>query len=178
MMKRHRKKGITMKPKVLLALDGSPTSLKAAEYVGKYICACGCVEITLYHVISMPPELSEHSGERKAGGEERLFEVLHEKQEDWLTAARERAEEDVFKPAKAVLKKNGIDEKMMMVRTKLDSEAHPEAALSIIQEAKKGGYEIVVLGRRGASMLKEFIFGSVACKVIHHLHGCSICIVE
>jgi nucleotide-binding universal stress UspA family protein len=47
-----------------------------------------------------------------------------------------------------------------------------------MNEVKEGGYDTLVLGRRGRSMLKEFMFGGVTSKVIHHIKDCAIWIIE
>ncbi len=167
-----------MSMKILLALDGSANSLKAAEHVGRVSCSCRDMEITFYHVIVRPPELSEHPGEHTAGDEERLKEALKEKQKAWLARARERVETTVFAPARTVFRTSSVSETQALIRTKVEAEAHLDAALAIINEAKTGGYDVVVMGRRGVSMLKEFVFGGVTCKVIHHLRGCAIWIAE
>ena len=59
-----------------------------------------------------------------------------------------------------------------------EHEVSLQSAKNIIEAIDRKKYDVVVIGRRGASMLKEFIYGSVAWKVAHHLHGCVIWIVE
>lgn len=162
-----------MSTKILLALDGSATSMKAAEHIGKIICSCASMEITLYHVISTPPELSEH-----AGGTTASVEDLHRKQKAWVANAQERVEKEIFGAARSILKENGVDEKTTPIRSKIESESHPDAALAIVEEAHAGGYDVVVMGKRGTSMLKDCIIGSVTWKVVHNLLDCVIWIVE
>ncbi|MBL0716683.1 MAG: universal stress protein, partial [Desulfosarcina sp.] len=50
-------------------------------------------------------------------------------------------------------------------------------ARDLIAEAQSG-YDVVVLGRRGLSGIKEFIIGSVSQKVLHSVRGVSVMIVD
>ncbi len=52
------------------------------------------------------------------------------------------------------------------------------AADDILKEARNSGYGTIVLGRHGQSMMKEFIFGSVTNKVLHHSTGLTIWLVQ
>ena len=52
-----------------------------------------------------------------------------------------------------------------------------DVALTIIEEARTG-YDLIVLGRRGHTGLKKFLFGSVSQKVLHAIEDISVLIVE
>ena len=161
-----------MKPKILVAVDGSETSTRAVEYVGEIVRGCEGIDITLYHVFEIPPMFLEYVGAGKS------WEEAQEAREKWEEEKREQIEKRIFAPARQILKQKGIREDAVTIRTKLAEEAHPDVALAIIQEIEEEGYGTVVLGKRGITMLKEFMFGSVASKVVHHLEGCAIWIVE
>jgi len=47
----------------------------------------------------------------------------------------------------------------------------------IVQEAEDGEYDLIVLGARGKSRLKEFLYGSNAEKVVRRAH-CSVYLVK
>ena len=160
-----------MKPKILVAVDGSETSTRAVEYVGEIVRGCEGIDITLYHVLEVSPLFVEH------GGGEASWKQLQEEREEWEKGKREQIEREIFAPAKQMLKEKGIREDVIEIQTKLAEDAHPDVALAIIQEVKEGGYGTVVLGKRGITMLKEFMFGSVASKVVHHIDECAIWIV-
>ena len=161
-----------MKPKILVAVDGSENSSRAVEYVGEIIRGCEGIDITLYHVFEIPPMFLEYVG----AGES--WKEVQEGRKKWENEKRDQIERQIFAPARQILKEKGIREDVIEIQTKLAEDAHPDVALAIIQEVKEGGYGTVVLGKRGITMLKEFMFGSVASKVVHHIEGCTIWIVE
>jgi nucleotide-binding universal stress UspA family protein len=161
-----------MTPKMLLAIDGSETSTRAVAYVGHMISACEGIDLTIYHVLEVPPMLLESGGTEASRGQ------LIGEREDWHDRERTRIEQAIFAPARQILKEKGVQEPTVRIETKLAEGAGPDVALAIIGEAKAGGYDTVVLGKRGISMVREFMFGSVASKVVHHIEGCTIWIVE
>jgi nucleotide-binding universal stress UspA family protein len=168
-----------MSEKILVAVDGSETSLQAIRYVGDILRDSGGVEVTLLHVLDIPPELLEHGGAEDSSKEHRLEESMENQRQEWMQTSQKRMEEEFFGPARKILKQKGVQEEAVHVRTKLATDMpHPDVAMAIIQEVAKGSYGTVVLGKRGKSMLREFVFGSVAFKVIHHVKNCTIWIVE
>ncbi|MYL82171.1 universal stress protein [Desulfovibrio aerotolerans] len=50
-------------------------------------------------------------------------------------------------------------------------------ALEILRLAEEGGYDTVVVGRRGVSKQEEFLFGSVSTKIIHAAKGLAVWVV-
>lgn len=52
------------------------------------------------------------------------------------------------------------------------------AALSIIDEIREGRYDVVCLGRRGASQLESSFIGGVAEKVIRECQGKTVWLVD
>ena len=50
-------------------------------------------------------------------------------------------------------------------------------ALEILQQAGKGGFGTVVIGRRGVSKQEEFLFGSVSSKIINAAKGLAVWVV-
>jgi nucleotide-binding universal stress UspA family protein len=166
-----------MANRILIALDGSPSSMRAVEHVADVICGHKAFEITLFHVCFAPPDLLEHGGSEDPEKEREMGVLLHEKLSRWTEMCRGWIQADVFDSAKKVLRDRGVSDEMVTVRTKVCSQAQADVGSSIIQEARDGGYDAVVLGRRGASFRREFLFGSIASRVIHHLDGCAVWIV-
>jgi len=167
-----------MEPKILLALDGSKNSMRAVAYVGDMIHGCECFHITLFHVNAIPPELIEHGGPTKPDTGRRLAEELQAKQRKWRAEFRETVGNEIFNPAKKILKDKGVHETLSTIKTKIVIRPHPDVARILIAETKAGRYSTLVLGKRGRSMAKDFLLGGVTCKVIHNIKDCTIWVVE
>ena len=122
---------------VLLALDGSKGAMKAVNFMGNLLGDSG-FELELIHVIR---------GEKK----EYIQEVKREMR-------------PLFDEAKNRLLKSGFG--LNQLATKIITGTRSRA-VSIVQEAKDGGYGTIVVGRRGLSRTQEFFIGRVSNKVIH-----------
>lgn len=166
-----------MAAKILLAVDGSESSLRAVEHVGEVLAGSRGSEVTLCHVVRIPPRLLEHGGASLSDGGLTPQETL-EAQERWEADVRVRVEERVFGPAKRILKEKGVDADTAQIRANVAEDAHPDVALHLMRKAERNGFSAVVLGRRGRSALREFALGSVSSKVIHHIQNCAVWIVD
>jgi nucleotide-binding universal stress UspA family protein len=167
-----------MKPRVLVAVDGSEMSKRAVRHVGNIICRCKEFEVTLYHVISVPPALLEQGGAENPDEERKLEEELRDAKQRWIMETSERINREIFSPAEEILGKTGEVEDVSVVKTKIEYDPHSDVAGTIVSETKNGGYDVVVLGRRGESTLKEFMMGSVVHKVVHQAEGCAVWVVQ
>lgn len=172
-----------MEQKILLALDGSENSTKAVKYLGDMIHGCEGFHITIFHVVGIPPELMEHGGAEKGGAtqpdrERLLAEELQENQRKWREQVLEKVEKEIFAPAKRILGDRGFQGALSTIETKVAINSHPDVALAIIEEIDDDGYATIVIGKRGRSKIKEFLLGGVTCKVIHHIQGCTVWVVE
>lgn len=161
----------TAKRKMLLAVDGSTASMRAVEHVANVACGCRGFELTLYHVVDMPPSVLEH------GGVPETARVMKVKQGEWFEQQKERVEREIFAPAKKLLQGGTAKEGKPQIQVKELAEAHPDVAHAILEEARTGGYGTVVLGRGGHSRLKEIVFGGVTWRVIHDLQDKTLWIV-
>ena len=157
-----KRKGLcAMENKVLVAIDLSENSLKAAEYVGKMLSCQKEIHITLLHTIKEPsPDVMPDPGERQShvqGGRDRALAVLE-------------------KVARQLIAHN-IPEKNIHLRIQICRKQVSVADL-ILSEQQKGEYGTIVLGRRGVSKREEFLFGSVSNSVMREAKGCAVWIVE
>ncbi len=163
-----------MKPKVLVAIDGSRASLKTVDYVGEIACRCRDIEITLFHVFELPAQLLHDQGCGLSFG---FFQPMSDMDSQKLREDnREMVQKEIFDPAIELLKAKGIEE--ATIGTKIATDSQPDTALAIIKEANTGGHNTVAMGKKGKSMLQEFMFGSVTSKVINHIKDCAIWLVE
>lgn len=161
--------------KMMIALDGSENGLRAAEYVARN--ASPDWTITLYHVLEVPSALREHGGAEKPRQEEKIEKRLDADLQAWEADQRAKCAEEIFAPAVRLFndQHGGWDKR---IQTKISFDFQRDVALDIIENARTDGYDTVVLGRRGRSSLNEFLFGSVTFKVVHHIRGCAVWIVE
>lgn len=166
-----------MNPKILLALDGSEVSRRAVEYVASLTSGLKGAEITLFHVAEVPAVFLEHGGGELHGNENLAVRTREGNLASWTGQERERTEREIFAPARKILeaKSGGAGP---TIRTRLETDIQLGVPRTIMNEVKEGGYDTLVLGRRGRSMLKEFMFGGVTSKVIHHIKNCAIWIIE
>lgn len=161
--------------KVLLPVDRSEASTKVVQFVSQFLAGRGRQDqVIVYHVAEFLPEF-----------------VLSDVPEPGLTtrslaerwASRAKADgEALLVEKQQSLVKAGLPAEC--VQTKLElKDCLPEskkvaAALAIIGEMQSGGYDLVCLGRRGASGLSASLIGGVAEKVLREGHGRSVLVVD
>jgi nucleotide-binding universal stress UspA family protein len=153
------------KKKFLLAVDGSNQALEAVRYAAR-LFSPDHAEAVLFHVLTQFPE---------------SFWDMEKEPEH-------RYKEDVMRSYE-VEQKEKIEMFMDKARRLfLERDFHQNAVRIKIQERKIGiardivheslhNYDGVVVGRWGTSMLKDFLWGSVANKLIGHLTHTAVCVV-
>ena len=150
--------------RILVALDQSEEALKVVQYVADALAGRAGVELTLFHVIR---EFLPIHAEFDLG-------VLPEVQARFEEGSRQ-AMGQVFADAKRVLAQAGFSEGQ--VTTQIQS-GGPDVAHEIIAQAETGGYDTIALGRRGMGRVRQFFMGSVSTKVVQHVRGCTVWVVE
>ena len=121
---------------VLLALDGSENSMRTVDYVGGMLGGSH-FEVGLIHAVR--------------GGKEA-----------YLMEAQERIA-SVFIKAKSRLMRSGFESNQ--ITNKMISGVVSRAS-AIVEEAERGGYGTIVVGRRGLSKVQDFFMGRVSNKVV------------
>jgi nucleotide-binding universal stress UspA family protein len=157
--------------KLLIAIDGSECALKAADYVGKQFSGASDLQITLLHILPYPPAPLWDEGHIPSEEEKKEREKAIRK---WLLNQNAKVEA-VFGRAVGLLTEQGILPIHIEKKSISDS---INVADSIIEEAERGGYETLVLGRCGRSASKKFFMGSVTTKILNRGIGAAICVVE
>lgn len=159
-----------MKHKILIAIDASENSLKAVKYAAGILGSES--QVTLLHVFfKLPPEDLQR---RDLPHHNVSFSGSTKEFRTWLSQQRAAAEEALDR-AKKVLINGGVDPKSIEVKIE---ERRQGVAADILNELKKGGYDTVIMGRRGLSGVKRFFLGSVTAKIIHHAEDCAVWVVE
>lgn len=157
--------------KVLVAIDGSECAFNAVHYVGRQFSGIHGLDITLLHVLPYPPAPLWDDGHIPSNEEKEAREKVIT---TWLRN-QEAKVEPLFKKALEVLKEEGVEQHQIKAKSISDS---IDVAGSILEEARDGGYETLILGRCGLSPAKKFLMGSITSKIVNHGAGIAICIVE
>jgi len=138
--------------KILVPLDGSDSSFRAAEYAVKLAKMSGA-EITCLHVVVSLP-YAEYG---KAGlATQHYIEGVRKEAETWYERVRHMGD----------VKVSG--------ETILDVASSVE---SIVSYASENRIDLIVIGTKGRTGLKRFLIGSVASGVVTHA-GCPVLVVR
>jgi len=158
-----------MGKRILVAIDGSPASMVAVEYIGAFFAKKTGVKIDLIHVLSEIPPLFLEPGES-------MDEMLQLQgfSENVLRENRCRAA-SMMEEASAILAGAGMDS--ANTRTLIE-ERSSGVARDILRLEQEGAYDAIVLGRHGVGVVEEFFMGSITNKVLHHAKGLPLCVVH
>jgi len=157
-----------MPQKILIALDGSEISLKIVEFAAKTISENST--ITLFSVIPNVDLLCELDPPFIKGFAPKQYSDYCRAIQD----EKKRQLEETLASGRQICLDAGF--KAESISAKIEIMKH-DVALTIIEEARTG-YDLIVLGRRGHTGLKKFLFGSVSQKVLHAVEDISVLIVE
>lgn len=157
-----------MARRILIAVDESKNSMKAVNYVARGMHPTGTV--TLFSVIPSPaaacgldsPSLTPLFKENK-----QAFCAIEDTKKDRVKAFMEKA--------KKVLVEAGFPSKNVAVKIRRKKVG---IARDILKEAGEGKYTTLVIGRRGLSGIKQFMFGSVSNKVVNLAKTISVVVVD
>lgn len=153
--------------KILVAIDDSENAMRAVQFVAEAFTQDQT--LTIFSVVQDTAALCEMNSPELTPyfiSQQESFCVLEDKKRELIVEAHEKAKKvliDVgFNPrniiSKIAGKKKGV-------------------ARDIIEEAASG-YDMVVLGRRGLSGIKEFLFGSISQKVLQMAKDVSVLIIN
>ncbi|MFN3534917.1 MAG: universal stress protein [Desulfatiglandales bacterium] len=144
-----------MEKRVLIAVDESEGSLKALKFVAESLSKEH--KITLFSVLPDTMIVCQMHDETLTPyflAQRDAFCALEDKKKGLLSEALNRGRE--------ILLSSGFPRQNVEIKLEREKKG---VAKDIIAEAEKG-YDLVVLGRRGLSGLKEFFLGSVSQKVL------------
>lgn len=157
--------------RILVAIDGSGCASRAIKYCGEQFSGMTDLSLTLLHVLpNLPPRFWD-DGHLLSKEEKEARQAVVAK---WL-ANQKLATEPMLQGAVKDLTQRGIHPEQIETRIIYDSS---DAATSILEEAKEGGYLTLVLGRCGFSRIGERLMGSTTSRIIQEGAGLAICIVE
>ncbi len=150
----------TQNGKMLISMDTSRGAMQAVDYVASLLQgAASSTRVTLIHVIRGFDVFQPILGQSFVPGHE----------EDWIARAERELNEasremdPVFEDAFERLVNAGFSEDLVIQKTVKGASSRAGA---IVEEAEEGGYDTIVVGRRGLSTVQEFFMGRVSNKVI------------
>jgi len=140
-------------PKVLVPVDGSSYSMRGAEHAAGLVTELkACVRnITILRVINLALYM------------ERIKEGIDPEEE----AGR------ILKEAKAVFLQAEVPEGLITTKVRIG-----EPAEEILKEAEEGNYNLVIMGRKGRTALRDLILGGVSATVLHRCLNPTVAIVS
>lgn len=156
-----------MNKKILVAIDDSENAMRAVEFIANSFTTDN--KITLFNVIPDTAALCEMNSPELTPyfkSQQSSFCLLEEKKKELVNQAVERA--------KNILMDAGFDENNITVKSEVKKSG---VARDIVKEAASG-YNVIVLGRRGVSGIKDFILGSVSQKVFNLAKDISVLVVN
>lgn len=153
------------KRRILLAVDGSGQAFEAARYASQ-LFSPHRIEVVLFHVATkIPEDFWDIDKDPALMLEEAKARASERQQDRGIVELMERARQlflDLGVPEDAVHAK--IQERKVGI------------ARDIIDESQHD-YSAVVVGRWGMSLLKDFLWGSIADKLIGSLTHVPLCVV-
>lgn len=156
-----------MAQKILIAVDDSDNAQRAVSFVAKSFSQHN--RITLFSVMLDTaalcgldsPELTPIFRAQQSS-----FCVLEDKKRELVTTAMEKAKTDLMA--------SGFTDENITLKTVSKTKG---VARDILEEAKNG-YDLIVIGRRGISGVKEFFLGSTSHKVFTGAKDISVLVVN
>ena len=156
-----------MAQKILLAIDDSENAIRAVEFVANTFTADN--RITLFNVVQdtatmcemNSPELTPYFTSQQSS-----FCLLEEKKKELVNEALQKS--------KTILLDAGFEEKNITIKAELKKDG---VARDIIKEAQSN-YNIIVMGKRGVSGIRDFLLGSISQKVFNLAKDISVLFVN
>jgi nucleotide-binding universal stress UspA family protein len=160
--------------RVLLAVDQSESALRAVRYVGSVLHRTPDVTVTIFHVLRpMPRVLLEHGGSENPDMEEALGARLREEQRTWVKL-ESAAECPILEQACEALVRTGFAKGLVTLKFGRED----DIAKTILEEARSGCYETIVVGRTGTSGIKRVFGGGITDHLLHDARGFAVWIIE
>jgi nucleotide-binding universal stress UspA family protein len=149
--------------KIMVAVDGSESSLRAVDHISFMLMRNPNVAVTLLHVMSNAKEFYEESLDEEPSAE----------LEDLVSSDDKKRIDQFYPLAVKKFKDVGLSENQIDIQT---VEGRRRPGKVIIEIAEKGNFGTVVIGRRGIN--KAFFTGSVSHYVINKASACALWVVS
>lgn len=151
---------MSMIRRALVAVDGSQSSDRAVAFAAELLKGRD-VEIVLLHVLEEPGYVGLWA-DGIMSPEAMVIPVE-------MREEMEKRAEGVLESSRKMMEEKGL---RAITRMRWGN-----PAAEIIEEARTGGYDLVVMGTHGHGALRGFIMGSVSDRVTRHAH-CPVLLVR
>jgi nucleotide-binding universal stress UspA family protein len=152
---------------ILIALDDSENAMRGVQHVAGNFTPDH--KVTLFSVIPDTETLCQMNSKELTPyfkSQQTAFCSLENKKKEIMEAAQEKA--------KHMLINSGFRQENITLKIGLKKKG---IARDIVAEANQG-YDLIVIGRRGLSGIKEFLLGSISQKVLNLSRDVSLSIVN
>ncbi len=150
--------------KFLVTVDSCENSKRVLDKAGWLLGEAGPMEVMILHVVS--PQIAKEMASMWTG----LIEMEATIEKRLIDDAQ-----DMLSQAKTYLTE--MDVPAFGIKTRLETRA-AGVAQTILKEAREGGYGSVMIGRRGISRTKRFLFGSVSNKIVQEARDMAVWIIS
>ncbi len=161
--------------KFLLALDNSSYLDRVLEYVSRQLKGRKDVQVVILHIqqscITVDDILQEDFDR------DILIQKIEElkRNRKLCKEGREKIANTVIEKATKILTENGLNEEQIIFDVVEES---GDYAYMIIDKAKEHGCKTIALGKKGDSIISEYLIGSTAEKVSRFSKGVTIWLVD
>lgn len=155
-----------MKKKLLIAVDASVYSSNTLHYLERLFANLEDIRFHLLSVITCNP--SETA--REWFDELELLNMLSKEAQKRYASIKKYLDSAVER-----LGRNGISPEHVTTEVKISTTS---PAAEVLNVARKGYFDALIIGRRGVSKLEELIMGSVSCTLLEKCHNVPIWIVD
>ncbi|MDY7034628.1 MAG: universal stress protein [Thermodesulfobacteriota bacterium] len=147
--------------KIMVAIDGSESSLNAVDHISYMVGGNPKVRLTLLHIT---PTLRDYCTIE--------FEDEGEIVDEVIAHGDKQCVDNFYTHALQRFKAAGIRENQIVIR---EVKSRVLIGKTIVEEAEKGNFGIVVVGRKG--MHESFFMGSVSRYVVNKASNCAVWLV-
>ena len=163
--------------KLLVVIDESQASKRAVSYVAGIIGGRRGFKVCLAHTLpEIPPHLTEHGGAEDPSEEEKLERELHSDQNQWLVAAKKKAQ-PVLAGARAVLRKVGLTASSIEERYFEPAEGRARGG-EILELASERRCDTIVVGSESLSRWRQLLGNDPVEELLRRGKGFTVWVVE
>lgn len=163
--------------KLLVVIDESQASKRAVSYVAGIIGRGKRFRVCLAHTLpEIPAHLIEHGGAEDPSEEEKLERELHSDQNQWIVAARKKAQ-PILARARTVLRKAGLPASSIEERYCDPAEGRARGD-EILELARERNCQTIVVGSESLSRWKQLLGDDPVEELLRRGKGFTVWVVE